>query len=48
MMVAFFSVLALVTAKKFSLISGHTYMICFYSTGVIAGLSVWLQPPRPA
>ena len=48
MMVAFFSVLALVTAKKLGLISGRTYMICFYSTGVIAGLSVWLQLRRPA
>jgi len=48
MMIAFFSVLALVTAKKFGLISGRTYMVCFYSTGVIASLSVWLQLRRAA
>ncbi len=46
MTVAFFSVATLAALHSTHRISGRTYMICFYTTGVIAGLAAWLQMRR--
>jgi hypothetical protein len=48
MAIAFFSVLTLVVARRLGLITGRTYMICFYATGAIAGLAAYLQVRKPA
>lgn len=47
MFIAFFSVALLSVVHSTHLISGRTYMICFYATGAIAGLAAWLQMRRP-
>jgi hypothetical protein len=46
MAIAFSSVLALVIAQRAGLISGRTFMICFFATGVVAGVAAWLQVRR--
>ena len=48
MLIAFFSLLALAVARKLGLMSGRTWMVCFYAPGVVAAAAAWINSRKPA
>jgi hypothetical protein len=48
MLIAFTSLLLLSVARELHLLTGRVWMICFYITGVVAGLGAWVTSRKPA
>ena len=48
MAIAFASVLALSVARRAHLLSGRSWLICFFAAGAVAGLAGWAAYRRPA